>query len=150
MEGVSREAQKNPFPLRVRIVQWCFLSAAVIATLCLAWWQWGRWHDSDGSFQNLGYALQWPIFGIFFIVAYRKYMEYERERANGEDAPAALKPDSPDMITELSEELLPRRDDPQSGGTPDIFVDDRRRRAREARRSTDRNQSQHSDENRIP
>lgn len=152
VECVSREAQKNPFPLRVRIVQWSFLAAAVIATLCLAWWQWDRWHDSDGTFQNLGYALQWPLFGIFFIVAYRKYMEYERDRANGEEAPAVAKPTSPDEITELSTDVLPQRGSRQrSGDAADVFTDDRRRRAREAReaRETRGPGTTSTDENRI-
>ncbi len=146
---VSREAQKNPFPLRVRIVQWCFLAAAVITTLCLAWWQWGRWHDSDGSFQNLGYALQWPIFGLFFIICYRKYMEYERERANGEEAPAVARTTSPDEITELSTDVLPQRAPHQhSGDAADVFTDDRRRRAREARETREPGTTS-TDENRI-
>ncbi len=142
--GVSREAQKSPFPLRVRIVQWFFLGAAVIATLCLAWWQWDRWHDSDGTFQNRGYALQWPLFGLFFIVAYRKYMEYERDRANGDEAPAAPKSLDPDQATEISTDALPQRPSRQcSDDAADIFTDDRRRRAREARSTS-------TDENRIP
>lgn len=151
---MSRDDLKNPFPLRVRVVQWCFLAAAVIATLCLAWWQWDRWHDSDGTFQNLGYAIQWPIFGIFFIVAYRKYMEYERDRANGEIAPAAPKVSTPEEATEISADLLPPRPVHRDRETSDVFTDDRRRRARDAGRASDSNDSnrvtrQPSDENRI-
>ncbi|GAB2665061.1 hypothetical protein GCM10027271_25020 [Saccharopolyspora gloriosae] len=41
--------------------------AAVIATAFLAWWQWDRAHEAGGSFQNLGYALQWPLFGVFTL-----------------------------------------------------------------------------------
>lgn len=159
---MPRDDQKSPFPLRVRIVQWCFLGAAVVATLCLGWWQWGRWHDSDGSFQNLGYALQWPIFGIFFIVAYRKYMEYERDRADGDIAPAAPASIDPTQFTELPASLLPQTpaqrisdtasntacDTSDSGDSvTDIFTDDRRQRSRAARRNQN---TQHPDENRIP
>lgn len=156
---MSRDVQKNPFPLRVRIVQWCFLAAAVIATLCLAWWQWDRWHDSDGTFQNLGYAIQWPLFGVFFIVAYRKYMEYERDRANGDIAPAAPKSDDPDRVTEISADVLPQRPAPQGDAdAADIFTDDRRRRARAARQAREGREARPSDgtsptspnENRIP
>lgn len=146
---MSRDVQKNPFPLRVRIVQWCFLAAAVIATLFLAWWQWGRWHDSDGSFQNLGYAIQWPVFGVFFIVAYRKYMEYERDRLNGDEAPAAPKSSAPEEATEIAADVLPQRPDHRTGAdAADIFTDDRRRRAREARRATAARDIP-TDENRI-
>lgn len=41
--------------------------AATITTCFLAGWQWERAHDAGGSFQNLGYALQWPLFGAFTI-----------------------------------------------------------------------------------
>ncbi len=41
--------------------------AAVVATGFLAWWQWDRAHAAGGSFQNLGYALQWPMFGAFTL-----------------------------------------------------------------------------------
>lgn len=141
---MSEGKKNNPFPLRVRIVQLIFLAAAVIATLFLAWWQWGRWHDSDGSFQNLGYAIQWPIFGIFFIVAYRKYMEYERDLLNGDEAPAAPPAEDEGTMTEIPEDFLasavdrPSRTDDASDVTTapdaadDPFVDDRRRRARAA------------------
>lgn len=40
---------------------------AAVATGFLAWWQWGRAHEAGGSFQNLGYALQWPMFGAFTL-----------------------------------------------------------------------------------
>lgn len=121
-------------PLRVRVVQLVFLGIAVIATLCLAWWQWGRWTSGDGSYQNLGYALQWPFFGLFFIFAYRKYMEYERERAAGAVAPAAPVPTSDDEAREIPEDILPQRPAPTDDSDP--FVDDRRRRAR-AHHNTD-------------
>ncbi|WP_010121888.1 hypothetical protein [Corynebacterium nuruki] len=133
---MSEGKKNNPFPLRVRIVQLVFLAAAVIATLCLAWWQWGRWQDSDGSFQNLGYAIQWPIFGIFFIVAYRKYMEYERDRLNGDDAPAAPSSTDEGTMTEIPEDFLSSAVGHSGDGTQDAaadpFVDDRRRRSRAA------------------
>ena len=31
----------------------------------LAWWQWERFSSANGTFQNLGYVLQWPLFGLF-------------------------------------------------------------------------------------
>ena len=56
-----------------------FLTIAVLATFALAWWQWTRFRSGSGTFQNLGYALQWPLFGAFFVYAYRKFNEYEDE-----------------------------------------------------------------------
>lgn len=74
--------------LRLRIVQILFIAALFITTIFLAKWQWGRYNSSSGSLQNLGYALQWPIIGGFFVVAYRKYLQYEKELVNGDEAPA--------------------------------------------------------------
>lgn len=114
--------------LRVRVIQLIFLALAVVATLGLAWWQWGRWSSGDGSYQNLGYALQWPIFGIFFIFAYRKYMEYERDRAAGVEEAAVPEPTDSAAPREIPEDILPDRARPAPAEDP--FVDDRRRRAR--------------------
>jgi DNA-binding transcriptional regulator of glucitol operon len=33
--------------------------------LGLAWWQWLRYESATGTWQNLGYVLQWPLFGLF-------------------------------------------------------------------------------------
>jgi hypothetical protein len=38
--------------------------AAAAACVRLGWWQWER-AQSSGSLQNLGYAVQWPVFGLF-------------------------------------------------------------------------------------
>jgi DNA-binding transcriptional regulator of glucitol operon len=38
---------------------------AVIGGGLLAWWQWTRYESSSGTLQNLGYVLQWPLFGVF-------------------------------------------------------------------------------------
>ncbi|MEY8567305.1 hypothetical protein [Corynebacterium sp.] len=111
-----------------------FLALAVVATLCLAWWQWGRWSSGDGSYQNLGYALQWPIFGIFFIFAYRRYMEYERERAAGATAPAVPDPSSGSAPREIPDDVLPTRD--TSVAAREYFEDDRRRQARRSANDT--------------
>jgi len=76
--------------------------ALLAATGCLAlgWWQWTRFESNAGTFQNLGYALQWPMFAVFCIYAYRKFVILE---ANPETPPA------PDRPTEIPEELLPPR-----------------------------------------
>lgn len=51
--------------------RWLLLHAlflvAFVATGFLTVWQWDRAHEAGGSFQNLGYALQWPLFGAFTI-----------------------------------------------------------------------------------
>ena len=56
--------------------------------LTLAWWQWSRWESNSGSFQNLGYAVQWPLFAGFCIYAYRKFIRYEETRPRLRSRPA--------------------------------------------------------------
>ncbi|MFN6553327.1 hypothetical protein ACP6C7_16900 [Mycolicibacterium septicum] len=68
--------------------------------LALAWWQWTRYESASGTFQNLGYALQWPMFAGFCFYAYYKFVRYEEappERDNGEltEIPAGLLPERP-------------------------------------------------------
>jgi len=48
---------------RAGIVALCVLS--LVACVGLAWWQWQRFESTTGTWQNLGYVLQWPLFGLF-------------------------------------------------------------------------------------
>ncbi|WP_082684044.1 MULTISPECIES: hypothetical protein [unclassified Mycobacterium] len=68
--------------------------------LALAWWQWTRFESASGSFQNLGYALQWPLFAGFVVYAYYKFVRYEE---------APPEPTKRDAITEIPEDLLPQK-----------------------------------------
>lgn len=47
---------------RAGIVLLCVVS--LVACAGLAWWQWQRF-ENGGTWQNLGYVLQWPLFGLF-------------------------------------------------------------------------------------
>ena len=38
---------------------------SLLGACLLAWWQWNRYESASGSWQNLGYVLQWPLFGLF-------------------------------------------------------------------------------------
>jgi DNA-binding transcriptional regulator of glucitol operon len=69
--------------------------------LALGWWQWSRFESTSGTFQNLGYALQWPMFAGFCVYAYRKFVRYE-------DTPPAA-PSASESITEIPAGLLPQR-----------------------------------------
>lgn len=62
MPGVNRRLL-TPGWVLVHLV---FL-AVFAATLWLGWWQWQSAHEAGGSFRNLGYALQWPLFGGFAL-----------------------------------------------------------------------------------
>lgn len=73
---------------------------AAAGCLGLAWWQWTRYESVAGSFQNLGYALQWPMFAGFCVYGYYKFVRYE-----------AAPPPRPDhnQPTEIPQGLLPER-----------------------------------------
>jgi DNA-binding transcriptional regulator of glucitol operon len=73
---------------------------AAAGCLALAWWQWTRFESASGTFQNLGYALQWPLFAGFCFYAYYKFVRYE-------DAPP--EPRTHDAVTEIPSGLLPER-----------------------------------------
>lgn len=87
-------------PRHRRIALILLVIVAAGGCLALGWWQWTRWESTAGSFQNLGYALQWPLFAGFCIYAYRKFVEYEEQ-------PPVLHEDG--APTELPEGLLPER-----------------------------------------
>ncbi len=52
---------------------------AAAACLVLGWWQWGRFESSSGTARNLGYAMQWPLFALAFLWAYRRFVQLEDE-----------------------------------------------------------------------
>ncbi|MCQ4628098.1 hypothetical protein KBX17_09855 [Corynebacterium sp. CCUG 65737] len=72
--------------MRVKAWHVLLLIAAVIVSLMLANWQWSRYTSGTGSLQNLGYALQWPMFGLFLIFIYRAGMRMENEKIDAENS----------------------------------------------------------------
>jgi DNA-binding transcriptional regulator of glucitol operon len=88
--------------------------AIVAAGGCLAlgWWQWSRWESNSGSFQNLGYALQWPMFAAFCVYAYRKFVRYEdvppepRDAREVTEIPAGLLPERPAAAVQQRDAVL--------------------------------------------
>jgi DNA-binding transcriptional regulator of glucitol operon len=73
---------------------------AACGCLALGWWQWTRFESNSGTFQNLGYALQWPFFAGFCVYAYRKFVRYEEAPPATADTskseiPAGLLPERP-------------------------------------------------------
>ncbi len=94
--------------------RWAMIILVIVAAaacLCLGWWQWTRYESVGGSFQNLGYALQWPFFAGFCVYAYRKFVQYEQ---------SPPQPAHSSEVTEIPEGLLPQR---RSSG-PQIDQDD--------------------------
>jgi DNA-binding transcriptional regulator of glucitol operon len=76
---------------------------AASGCLALGWWQWSRFESTSGTFQNLGYALQWPMFAGFCVYAYRKFIRLE------EAPPEPPSSSSTESITEIPAGLLPER-----------------------------------------
>lgn len=73
---------------------------AALGCLGLAWWQWTRFESTSGTFQNLGYALQWPLFAGFCVYGYRKFVRLEEQPPE---------PQRPGAVTEIPVGLLPER-----------------------------------------
>ncbi|MFE2994424.1 transcriptional regulator [Nocardia sp. NPDC059246] len=63
-----------------------FVVVAFAACLGLGYWQWTRFESGGGTYQNLGYALQWPLFAGFVVWAYVRFVRLEQE-AEQDDAP---------------------------------------------------------------
>ncbi|MEU0538854.1 transcriptional regulator [Nocardia sp. NPDC005978] len=55
-----------------------FVIVAFAACLALGYWQWTRYESGSGTGQNLGYALQWPLFAGFVIFAYVRFVRLEK------------------------------------------------------------------------
>lgn len=98
--GVSNQAQRRRHHRPALII---LVIVAACGCLALGWWQWTRFQSPSGTFQNLGYALQWPLFAWFCIYAYRNFVRYE-------EAPPA--PRNQRALTEIPAGLLPERPDP--------------------------------------
>ncbi|GAA1270626.1 hypothetical protein [Saccharothrix xinjiangensis] len=76
-------------PKRTAIALVCLLS--LIVCCGLAYWQWARFSEAGGTFQNLGYVFQWPLFGLFpaFMVWRIRKLDAQRkaEAANPAEEP---------------------------------------------------------------
>ncbi|WP_233195671.1 hypothetical protein [Corynebacterium sp. 13CS0277] len=83
------------------------LIVVFLGCLALSWWQWTRFQSGNGSFQNLGYALQWPVYGVIAIFMYRRTMAYEDELADGDAEP--VKSESAGTIDAIDDNFLPQR-----------------------------------------
>jgi hypothetical protein len=90
---------------RATIVALCVLSLA--ACVGLAWWQWQRFESSTGSWQNLGYVLQWPLFGLFPAFMFWRLRKLRAQQLAG--PPPAPKP--PPLAPEPPPRPAARQDD---------------------------------------
>jgi DNA-binding transcriptional regulator of glucitol operon len=63
----------------------------------LAWWQWDRFTSANGTFQNLGYVLQWPLFGLFPAFMFWRIRKLSQKAEAGAEGPAAEQPAKPEV-----------------------------------------------------
>jgi DNA-binding transcriptional regulator of glucitol operon len=81
-------------PRRLAIVGVSMLSLVVCCGL--AYWQWQRYESASGTLQNLGYVLQWPLFGLFpaFLFWRMRKLRAQHE-AEADAAPVEHEPPPP-------------------------------------------------------
>jgi DNA-binding transcriptional regulator of glucitol operon len=93
-------------PRRLAVVGVSVLS--LVVCLGLAWWQWERFESATGTWQNLGYVLQWPLFGLFPAFLFwrmRRLREQHADAAAGESPTTPARPPAPRVAP------APRQDD---------------------------------------
>ena len=62
------------------------VAAALLVCLRLAWWQFDRSEEADGTLQNVGYAVLWPAFGVAFVYMWIRFLVLERRRDEADTA----------------------------------------------------------------
>ncbi|MEJ2870347.1 hypothetical protein WCD74_21435 [Actinomycetospora sp. OC33-EN08] len=78
-----------------RWVGWTLLAiCAVVVCGGMAWWQLIRAESDTGTLLNAGYALQWPLFGVFFAALWWRMLRSEA-RILGEIQDGTLPDDEP-------------------------------------------------------
>lgn len=86
---------------------------AFATCLALGWWQWERYSATGGTFQNLGYAFQWPLFAVFFVYAYRRFVVLEAHHHDDVAEQGGAEQDAPSTgstpLTGPPADLLPAR-----------------------------------------
>ncbi|QQQ74926.1 hypothetical protein IOD16_27935 [Saccharothrix sp. 6-C] len=98
-------------PQRLAIGAVCL--ASLVVCCGLAYWQWDRFSQAGGTFQNLGYVFQWPLFGLFpaFMVwRIRRLDARRRAEAADEAAPEPVAAPSRPVVT-VEPVRAPVRDD---------------------------------------
>jgi DNA-binding transcriptional regulator of glucitol operon len=77
---------------RAGIVALC--AVCLVGCVGLAWWQWQRF-ENGGTWQNLGYVLQWPLFGLFPAFMFWRLRRLRMRPREPEPARAESQPPPP-------------------------------------------------------
>ncbi|RSM78464.1 hypothetical protein DL991_17960 [Amycolatopsis sp. WAC 01375] len=80
---------------RLGIAGVCLVSLALCCGL--AWWQWERFSSASGTFQNLGYVLQWPLFGLFPAFMFWRIRKLRRQAAEADAQETVAEPAVPEV-----------------------------------------------------
>ena len=98
-------------PRRLALILGVIIAAS--GCLALGWWQWTRFESNSGTFQNLGYAVQWPMFAAFCVYAYRKFIRLEqsppetsKEMGDVTEIPAGVLPERPAAARQAQDSTL--------------------------------------------
>jgi len=80
---------------------------SLVVCVGLAWWQWQRF-ENGGTWQNLGYVLQWPLFGLFPAFMFWRLRKLRLQPR--EPAPAATRAESHRVPPGESDKTVVRQD----------------------------------------
>ncbi|MGH3833377.1 MAG: hypothetical protein ACRDRS_23570 [Pseudonocardiaceae bacterium] len=72
-------------------------------------WQWDRARSPGGDWQNLGYALQWPLFAVMLALAWARFLWLERRSAPNTCPKPVREGPTATMTTEKRAPPVPRR-----------------------------------------
>jgi DNA-binding transcriptional regulator of glucitol operon len=81
---------------RLAVAGVCVLSLVLCCGLAL--WQWDRFSSAGGTYQNLGYVLQWPLFGLFPAFMFWRIRVLSRRAAEESDATEGGEPAPADTV----------------------------------------------------
>lgn len=95
---------------RAGIITLCVVS--LVACVGLAWWQWQRF-ENGGTWQNLGYVLQWPLFGLFPGFMFWRLRRLRTQEAQAEPAQRAESQPAPPAETDKPVLRQDADDDPE-------------------------------------
>lgn len=81
----------------------------------LAWWQFTRFESATGDWQNFGYMLLWPVFGLFptFMVWRLRRLRAQDRQSAEKQPPLVPEPPKPARIGTVQDDSDDYTDDPE-------------------------------------
>jgi DNA-binding transcriptional regulator of glucitol operon len=86
----------------------------LVVTFCVVFvrlgrWQWDRAQSPTGDWQNLGYALQWPLFAVVLVAAWARFLWLEQHRSPEMGSPEAETLETETVLSSPTPSPVPRR-----------------------------------------